>query len=271
MNILIFQSQHSDPEINKYRESQNFRRAFNRRGCHAEVYTPETKIADFDVFLVLENYEFNQVPDLSAYPQKKLLWVIDSHKNAPELNKFIERNKIGTTLVAFKNHLNLFPNPVWFPPAAPADLCMPLKKWDKKYGIGFCGSRGNRGTELDWLTQTVNLKQDIFVLGDAMVRAINSYRIHFNKNETPDVLAFRTMETLACGTMLLTDESGNVEDLFENHEHLVVYKTMEKAEEYIKYYLKFPNLVEEIAEAGRQEFLSKHTYDDRAAAIEELI
>jgi len=271
MSILIFQSQHADPEINKYRESQNFRRAFLRRGIHAEVWTKETKIDDFESFLVLENYEFNQLPDLSGFKQRKFIWVIDSHKNAPELNKYIALNHIDKTLVAFKNHLDLFPNSTWFPPAAPADLCMPLKNWDKKYTVGFCGSRGNRGGELDSLTHTAGLHQDIFVLGDAMVRAINSYAMHFNKNETPDVLAFRTMETMACGTMLITDKSGNVEELFDNGTHLALYDTINEAQELIEYYSTHETEMEEIAAAGREEFLEKHTYDNRANTIEELL
>jgi hypothetical protein len=237
------------------------------KGYDCFQYSIDDVAKDFDAIFVLENYGADWLPDLSRISKPKFLWIIDSHKVAAEINSYSIKNKIDFNLVAWKNHLKLFNNSIWFPPCFPVDLCKPYSYIRKEYNIGFCGSRGNRGDWLDWLTEDVGLKQDIFVLGDKMIRNINSYKIHFNRNETEDVLAFRTFETLGCGTFLLTDASGNVTDLFQNGKQLAVYYNYEDCISKICYYLSHQGERERIAAAGYEEARLKHTYDFRARAI----
>jgi len=280
MKVLLIQSASEHQENWHFREAQCFKRAFERLGIFAEVWGPgypfftvDFKIfsANFDAVIVLENYGDDWLPDLSALTIPKLLWIIDSHKVAEGIKAYSVKNKIDVNLVAWKNHLDLFNNPVWFPPCYPSDLIAPYEDNPKAHKVGFCGSRGNRGDWLDRLTNDVGLKQNIFVLGAGMIRCINSYDIHFNKNETPDVLAFRTFETLGCGTFLLTDDSGNVLDLFEDGRHLCVYSSYEDCLLKIKHYLEHRDERERIAALGHDLVKRKHTYDVRAAYVLKIL
>lgn len=280
MKILLIQSASEHRENWHFREAQCFKRAFDRLGVFAEVCGEgypifgvnfSTVVAGFDAVLVLENYGNDWLPDLSGIDVPKLLWVIDSHKVADEIMAYSMRNGIDVNLVAWKNHLDVFPRSVWFPPCYPDDLIMPYEPSEKLFGVGFCGSRGNRGDWLDKLTLEVGLRQDIFILGDDMVRRINSYNIHFNRNETKDVLAFRTFETLGCGTMLLTDDSGNVLDLFEDSRHLVVYVDYKDCVEKIRHYLTHIDERERIALLGHDLVKRKHTYDARASQVLKIL
>lgn len=276
MQVLLIQSASEHLENWRYREAQCFRRAFDRLGVIADVWgkgypsfvVPFLSYArNFDVVLVLENYGSEWLPSLKGFQGKKLLWIIDSHKVADEIALYSQANDIDVNLVAWKNHLDKFPNSRWFPPCYPADLCLPMRTAIKRHDVGFCGSRGNRGQWLDDLTRDVGLKQDIFVLGDSMVTKINSYRIHFNRNETADVLAFRTFETMGCGVMLLTDRSGNVAELFREGYHLALYDSYEDCMAKIRYYMGHAEEREKIAWAGQKEVFLKHTYDRRALEI----
>ncbi len=280
MKILLVQSASEHPENWHFREAQCFKRAFIRLGIQAEVWGKgyplfsidfKTMAANHDVIIVLENYGNEWLPELSSINKPKVLWIIDSHKIAKEINAYSARNNVDINLVTWKNHLDLFDRSVWFPPCYPSDLITPYDDWEKKYQVGFCGSRGNRGDWLDRLTNDVGLKQNIFVLGAGMVQCINSYRIHFNRNETPDVLAFRTVETLGCGAFLLTDDSGNVLDLFEDGRHLCIYSSYEGCLLKIKYYLEHEDERERIATLGYDLVKRKHTYDVRAEYIIKLI
>ena len=45
-----------------------------------------------------------------------------------------------------------------------------------------------------------------------MVKAINSYKIHFNRNHSKDI-NYRTFETLGCQTVLVTNNTDRLKDL----------------------------------------------------------
>ena len=72
---------------------------------------------------------------------------------------------------------------LWFPNAVNDELIKPLDI-EKEYDLGFCGNYVNRKPVLEFLEREHNLHLDIFVIGDAMVEAINKYKCHFNLNIT---------------------------------------------------------------------------------------
>ena len=103
-----------------------------------------------------------------------------------------------------------------------------------------------------------------------MVRAINSYKIHFNKNIRDDI-NYRTFETCGCRTFLLTNYTQNLEKLFNIGSELITYNSLFELDEIVKYYLNNDSKRDEIAEAGYNRVKSEHTYYHRAKKLIDII
>ena len=135
-----------------------------------------------------------------------------------------------------------------------------------RHFLGFCGNRVTRGELLDSLTDRYGLHQDIFVIGDEMVRAINSYRIHFNQNIGCDINA-RSFEALACRTVLLTNWNPQYAALgFVDGANCLMYRDPDELHARIEQYSKDDRMLDEIAEGG---FLlsRRHTFVERVRAL----
>jgi len=103
-----------------------------------------------------------------------------------------------------------------------------------------------------------------------MVRSINSYKIHFNKNIRDDI-NYRTFETCGCNTLLLTNYTPNLEKLFEIGKEIVVYNDLDDLYEKVKYYLSNEKERAEIADLGYKRAKKDHTYYERSKKIIEII
>ena len=110
------------------------------------------------------------------------------------------------------------------------------------------------------------LKKDIFVLGEDMVKAINSYDIHFNYNVSNDI-NYRNFETIGCRTVLLTDFNEQYEELgFVNSENCIFYNDFSQIPNILEFYRERPDLLAKIADRGYT--LSKlHTYERRVRLL----
>lgn len=85
------------------------------------------------------------------------------------------------------------------------------------------------------------------------------------------MMSMRTYEVLGCGAFFLTQWTPAIENLFENHKHLVWSKSAEETVELVNYFLKHDQEREKIAKQG-QEFVYKyHTYLHRANTILNVI
>ena len=73
----------------------------------------------------------------------------------------------------------------------------------------------------------------------------------------------RLFRSIMTGRMYMSQYCPGFEHLFQNHKHLVWYHTIEEAIDLIYYYLKNEQEREEIANRGREELLSKHTFRHR--------
>lgn len=103
------------------------------------------------------------------------------------------------------------------------------------------------------------------VLEDA-AKKFSQSRIVLNESIKDD-LNMRTLEALACKRLLLTEEVSDMRDHFKNGVHLVMFKTVDEAVEMARHFLNEPEKRNAIAEAGYNEFLSKHTYMHRCKEI----
>jgi spore maturation protein CgeB len=96
--------------------------------------------------------------------------------------------------------------------------------------------------------------------------------VHYQDGFTPCHQASpKVFEALACGCFVLVDRQQDVQRLFADGEHLVVFDNIEDLKKKIRYYLKHPEERETIADRGRQETLAKHTYLHRFKTLFNII
>jgi tetratricopeptide (TPR) repeat protein len=74
---------------------------------------------------------------------------------------------------------------------------------------------------------------------------------------------------MASGSLLLTDAipGSGLDELFEDRRHLVFYRTSDEMMALTEFYLQHDDEREQIARAGRQEVLEKHTYAHRVDSM----
>ena len=221
------------------------------------------------VILVLEQYTSEWIPDLSDLNIPVVYWSIDSHCNFESDKRFVKKLRANAVLCSCKPDIERFQKETiarveWFPYAYPSDLIKPdvlIKTRD----IGFCGSKGNpaRQEYLKNLQRDIGLSFVDGLLGFEMVNFIQRCRIHFNINLSHDI-NYRTFETMGAGTMLLTNETPGLEELFKIEKHLITYTGYEDCVDKIKYYIQNQDELEKIAIAGYAHVRKNHTYDNRA-------
>ena len=81
----------------------------------------------------------------------------------------------------------------------------------------------------------------------------------------------RVFEALACGAFVISDNQKDVFSIFKMGEHLVRFDGPDELIEKIEYYLDHPKEREEIAENGRKEVLSRHTFTHRIETMLSVI
>lgn len=283
MKILIVQEKGRHFKNQEFREALNFKRALSKLNIESEVWglnydTFKVPFDDFsknfDSILLLENYETNGwLPNMENKKQLKLFWSIDSHFALGNHVATVKKNKINIVLGAIESDLSSFrcDYKYYFPNAYPDDLIYYKEEIEKSYDIGFCGGPG--GERINWvnsLEKDLNLKKDIFVIGDDMVNAINSYKIHFNRNLANDI-NYRTFETLAVKTLLITNLTENLDKLFNIKKDLVIYDNYIDLVEKIKYYIEKKEERNQIIENGFANVKNNHTYLNRAKTLLEII
>lgn len=287
-SILIIQERGRHEKNREFRECENFKRAFIKLGIKCDLWglgydnfsIPFSEIAkDYDVFFVLENYdETGWVPDLSSYKQLKLHWVIDCHCGGiPRYLDFSKRSKINIHLNSSQQYIQYFvgacDKAYWFPNAYPDDLIVHKQEIQKTVDIGFCGSMIADRSQWTGLLEKrygERFQKDIFVIGDGMVDAINSYKIAINKSIADD-LNYRVFETLGTKTFLITNNVPNIDRIFKDAEHCVMYNSFEDMIKKIDYYLENVEETNRIATSGYKHVQKNHTYYKRAQLLLDII
>jgi glycosyltransferase involved in cell wall biosynthesis len=280
MKLLIIQEAGRHEKNKNFRESLNLNRSLIKLDQETKIWGigyPEftTKFSELekwcDVIILVENYNFNWIPFSEIRDSKKLkiFWSIDSHCVLNLHQNICKELRINILLNSTKTYLKDFEKisdkSIWFPNSYPDDLIQPLNI-QKTIDVGFCGSYR---PEIELLNR-FNIKKDIFVIGDDMVNAINSYKIHFNKNISIDI-NYRTFETLGCQTFLLTNKSPDLEELFDIGNEIIVYNDYNDLFEKVNYYLnneKERNLIEK---NGFNKVKKDHTYLTRSNQLINII
>lgn len=278
--VLIIQEAGHHFANKNYREALSLQCAFKKLNIKSTVWGSgydnfktdfDEIIVGHDIILVVENYSFDWIPDLKKYNGLKLFWSIDGHIPSTLENHFlfVQRNQIDVALssnffaveqFAKYSHSHYFPN------CYDDDLIYPMYDIPKIHNIGFCGNVGQRESWLNLLEDKYHLKKDIFVIGDNMVRALNSYKIAFNRNLSCDI-NYRTFEVCGTKTLLFTNETEGLKWLFDLERDLVLYDNEADLVHKVGYYLNNEGLRNNIAKNGYEKVKSKHTYKHRAELL----
>ncbi len=274
MKIIIIQENGRHDGNRIYRECFCLQRAFKHHNINADVWglghknfneTPDWE--SYDLILNIENYdETGWVPNLSNVKTKKFLWSIDAHvKGLQSYLDTFETGKYDLILQSTPEFI-IDDRSIWFPNAYDDDLIHDLNI-EKNIDIGFCGNINNRGGLLQLIP---NIKLDTMVIGNEMVKAINSYKIHFNANISIDI-NYRNFETIGCGTCLLTSYNKHYQKLgFKHGYNCLIYSNVQEMLDSIQMLLNNPDLRFKIEERAL-ELASFHTYKKRVNIIKELI
>ena len=282
MKILIIQENGRHLENREFRECFNLQRALLRKNVdtivwglgHDNFNTPfQQIIKDIDVIILLENYESNGwLPDLSNVNKLKIFWSIDSHMVLMNHITTVVTNKIDIVLNAIESHQNNFKTSktFYFPNAYPSDLIFPIDEINKNIFLGFCGSLLNRSEILDKLENKFGLKKDIWKLGNKMVETINGYNIHFNKTLSNDI-NYRVYETMGCNTLMLTNNTENINTFFNDMENIVIYNNETELFEKLNTLSLDNDLIKKISNSGYELVKKNHTYDNRTDVLLKII
>jgi hypothetical protein len=282
MKILIIQENGRHNENRNFRECFNLQRALLRKNIDTVVWglghdnfnTPfQQIIKEIDVIILLENYESNGwLPDLSNVNKLKIFWSIDSHLVLMNHITTVVKNKIDIVLNAIESHQNYFKTSktFYFPNAYPSDLISPIHDVDKNIFLGFCGSLLNRSEILDKLENKFGLKKDIWKLGNEMVNTVNGYKIHFNKTLSNDI-NYRIFETMGCNTLMLTNDTENINTFFNDMENIVIYNNEIELFEKLNALSSDNDLIKKISNSGYELVKNNHTYDNRVDVLLKII
>jgi len=275
MKVLIIQENGRHEKNRHFRECFCLQRAFKKLEHDCDVwglghdnYNQKIDFDSYDLILNLENYGNGWEPNLSNVKSKKLLWSIDSHVRGelPFLKEYY-RGKYDLLLHSTKDFVNE-KFKIWFPNAFDDTLIFPIQS-EKKYDVGFCGSLLNRQKYITLLDGEFNFKYDNFVIGDKMVQAINSYKIHWNRNLSNDI-NYRNFETIGCGVPLVTNYNYQYDELgFIDGENVLFYKNDFEIINVIKNLLKNEDMMNNISK-NSIELSKKHTYSERTKFILEM-
>lgn len=274
MKVIIIQENGRHDANRIYRECFCLQRAFKHHNIIADVWglghdnfsnTPDWK--SYDLILNIENYdETGWVPNLKNVQTTKFLWSIDAHVKG--LESYLKTANDGNyDLILQSTPSFVSSGSIWFPNCYDDELIKPLNI-EKEHDVGFCGNINNRGGLINILQNSFNFKLDEFVIGDSMVEAINSYKIHFNANISIDI-NYRNFETIGCRTCLLTSKNPYLDVLgFKDQYNCLIYSSTQEMIEKTKYALEHPDLIKTVSENGLS-LASKHTYKERINIIKD--
>ena len=110
--------------------------------------------------------------------------------------------------------------------------------------------------------------------GLKMYQKLRDSRIALNTHIDISVTSasnMRLFEGTGVGSCLLTDWKANIRDLFEPDSEVVTYRSAEECVEKARYLLAHEDERRAIAAAGQRRALRDHTYERRAARLDEII
>ena len=220
-------------------------------------------------------------------PKPNIYWASDTHINNGQPGdsypyRLNMAKKFDKVFVAQKRAVQEFKNDgveaEWLPHAVePLAYCdpdtnKPFVYGAKKYDVCFVGHI-NSSNRIDFLDRIFKEFNNFFYGQRRFNDAADKYaqsKVSLNISMTDDI-NMRTFEIMGSGSFLLTNWIPTIEELFQDGKHLVLYRSFEEAVDKIKYYLSHDFEREQIAKAGYEEVMAKHTIDHRVSKILEAM
>lgn len=269
MKILIIQGSPKKTALDyNYTIALNLKRAFEYYEHNVEIwgsghdnFNDVINFNKYDIIFNVENYWGDWLPNLENCKAYKIMWAIDMHVlGETHFKDEFNRSKYNLLLQASYHFLDK--DQAWFPCAFDDTMMIPMIDVSKTSTIGFCGNLHNRKPIIDFLKEK---KYNITVdnkYGKDMVTAINSYKIHLNKNISVDI-NLRNFETIGCGTLLLSQFSPDYEKLgFIDGKNCLLYKNENELLDRLNDVLTNEDMYNKLSKSGYE--LSKHhTYKQR--------
>lgn len=143
-----------------------------------------------------------------------------------------------------------------------------IKKWDTCF-VGYVSFR-KRAEMLDRFFREF---PDFFYgqrLFEECAEIYRKSRVVFNTAAVDDI-NMRCFEATATGSFLMTEWVPTLYECFQDGRHLVTFKTMDEAVEKTRYYLEHEYERNEIARAGMEHTLARHTYRHRIGTMLEAL
>lgn len=123
-------------------------------------------------------------------------------------------------------------------------------------------------------TKFVNSIESKPVFGIEMLKAFSKAKLGFNSHGgvAGDFASnIRLFEVTGVGSCLVTDHKNNITDFFVPDKEVVTYHSVADCVEKTKWLLNHPNEMREIALAGQKRTLLDHTFNKRAAELDNII
>lgn len=222
-------------------------------------------IHDNSAPIVFTGFDETEIPTI--------FYSVDTHHHAP-LHRYLAE-VFDYTFVAQRDYIPFFQewgqNPEWLPLYASRYV---EASSEREYGAVFVGTlNANLNPDRVAFFDALRAKTDVLCTSGEYWKIFPVSDIVINQTVKGD-LNFRVFESMMCGSMLLTERSGNgLFELFEEGKHLVTYEkgNVEEAAQKISYYLKNLDEARRIAHCGREEILRAHTPAARAQQIADIL
>jgi len=212
------------------------------------------------------------LPYKPVFPDKStdapvVYWASDTHVGYK--HRLDTARKADVVFVAQKDAVDRFaadwvPGAIWLPHAVEPAAYPHFNYAAKKYDVGFVGhvSSSNR---IDMLDRAFREFPNFYYGQRLFEKAAERYcqtKVCLNISMKDDI-NMRCFEVLGCGSFLLTDRTSNIEEIFEDGKHLVLYDSLDDMVEKARYYIEHDEEREAIAKAGMEYVLANHTIDHR--------
>lgn len=276
MRVLIIQENGHHEDNRNYRECFCLQRGFKHHGVDADVwgklhdnYETEPDWESYDLIFSIENWDW--MPRLGSVQTKKYIWAIDAHCKGVEAYEHLAHvNNFDRVLHATPSFAQ---DKCWLPNCYDDTLIKPQDLTEALCDVGFCGNVNNRGQLIKRLSDRLSerFKFDEFVIGDAMVNAINSYKVHWNANIGLDI-NYRNFETMGCKTALLTSHNHYYQELeMKSGKNCLIYSNVNEMIAMAEYLVENDKVRNVLATKGYELVKKHHTYKNRAKQILEMI
>lgn len=266
-----------DEQVRRDTTGVHLHTAIRRRADTVHIRPFKDRLAadsDVDFYVLIDDGLEYEIPDTW---RPRAAWAIDTHLG---FDRCIGRFGDADLLFAAQRHdafrlsETLGRTVHWLPLACDPAVHCPVPQQTVAHDVVFVGNTVNRRRErwLAWLHQHFPSCWSGQAYFTDMSRAWSSGKIGVNCSVAGDV-NIRVFEIAACGLPVLTDRIYNngLESLFELGREILTWESEADLHYLIQLLLKDETLRRQIATAGQQAVLQRHTYGHRAELMLERI